>query len=132
MALRVHALHVRVIVAPLQFVTGTLPRARTCCASREEPDAGAYTGALAVAADCSACEGTERSADYGTAHGGILSGLCRGRPAHLGVRVLLAVGLVETKLIEALPGARQDKHAGTGRDGHATGERKQREERSEF
>ena len=28
MALRVHALHVRVIVAPLQFVTGTLPGAR--------------------------------------------------------------------------------------------------------
>jgi hypothetical protein len=123
MAFRVHALLIPVIVAALQFVCRTLRRASAPSATRQKPDTRADARTAAVAPDGGSSERTDRRADYGAAHPGVFRGLGSGCPADLRVRILPAIIIVQSKLVETFAGAGQHHNTRTGRHRDAAGDR---------
>jgi hypothetical protein len=124
MAFGVHALDVGVIVAPLQAIRRALCGARSCQGAHCQSGTGSH-GSAAATIDGSAGYGADHRTDRGALEPAVRGGLIGRGPAYLHTAKLSAVEIVGPKLVEALAGARQHHHPGTGRHRGACANQKQ-------
>ena len=114
-SLRIHALHVRGIIAALQLVPG---RARCACAvtrANDQASACAYCGTGSSTADQSSGSRADDRADRCATHSTIRKCFLIGRTATLIVGVLTALAVIGAELIKILGRARKHRHARAGR-----------------
>ena len=125
--LRVHALHVRCVVALLDRGVRSVGAARThgrpAKNTDTRPDGGACSRTACSGAERSASGGTDQRPDRGATYGALRRRPVRGRPCLL-ERPLFADSIITLELFEALAIARQDHDGRSGGD-RGTGSQEQ-------
>ena len=131
MSLRVHALLISEIVAPLRTVHRTVRRPDPGDSTDTKTNAGPNSRALSSAERC-ACNGADRGPDGSTRGAAYVCVFSGSHPTDRFEGVLAALDIIRTELVERFAASREDQHARTARHGCATGKRHKGGDRRSF